>query len=70
MYVCMYLQKTEIMFVNCQPQNISVGEESLKVVEDFKYLGSYINKRGDMKKEIENRISAASTAFGQLYHRV
>lgn len=66
----MYLQKTEIMFVNCQPQNISVGEESLKVVEDFKYLGSYINKRGDMKKEIENRISAASTAFGQLYHRV
>lgn len=33
-------------------------------------LISYINKRGDMKKEIENRISATSTAFGQLYHRV
>lgn len=45
MYVCMYLQKTEIMFVNCQPQNISVGEESPEVVEDFKYLGSYINKK-------------------------
>lgn len=64
------IQKTEIMFINCPPHNITIGQEVLKEVESFKYLGSYISNNGSLDKEIENRISAASSAFGRLYYRV
>lgn len=64
------IQKTEIMFINCPSHNITIGQEVLKEVDSFKYLGSYISNNGSIDKEIENRISAASSAFGRLYHSV
>ncbi|KAI5715688.1 hypothetical protein M8J77_020743 [Diaphorina citri] len=62
--------KTEVMFVNCPSNPISLNGKILNEVPAFKYLGSIISKNGDSMLEIQNRINAASQAFGKLYARV
>ncbi|KAI5731130.1 hypothetical protein M8J77_005084 [Diaphorina citri] len=60
------------MYVNCPPPvaPITIRNEPLCVVENFKYLGSRIVRNNDATIEVKSRISAASVAFGRLYTRV
>ena len=68
-------KKTEVMF---QPTpgnayvapNVSVDGVSLKPVKGFCYLGRMLANSALIDKEVENRISRASTSFGRLYSRV
>ena len=69
-------KKTEVMF---QPApgnayitpNVSVDGVPLKSVKEFCYLlGSMLANDALIDKEVENRISRASTSFGRLYSRV
>ena len=51
-------------------QPISIRGSTLKEVPDFAYLGSIISNNCSIDREINNRISRASAAFGQLTGRV
>lgn len=62
--------KTEVMFINCQPSQITLNSKTLKEVSVFKYLVSMISRSNDPGPEVQNRINAASQAFGKLYVRV
>jgi hypothetical protein len=75
------LEKTEVLAtksVNArveeqdrtQVQAIKVGDRPLKVVEQFKYLGSVISGDGSMDAEIDSRIKKAAAVFGRLWERV
>ncbi|KAL1448183.1 hypothetical protein WDU94_005664 [Cyamophila willieti] len=64
------VQKTEVMFVNCQSTPIQLNGNTLKEVDSFKYLGSKLTKNGDISCEIKNRVNAANQAFARLYNRV
>ena len=50
--------------------NVSVDGVPLKPVTEFCYLGSMLANDALIGKEVENRISRASTSFGRLYSRV
>jgi len=45
---------------------LSVGEYIFQVINDFKYLGTNINKNKNMHNEIKLRISAANNGFFAL----
>ncbi|KAL1447281.1 hypothetical protein WDU94_008893 [Cyamophila willieti] len=62
--------KTEIMFINCESSQISIGDHALQEVNCFKYLGSNIQNNGRIDKEVCHRVNAASQAFRNLYQRV
>ena len=53
-----------------QPQTVrppvSVREEGLKHVEDFRYLGAIITKDGGVTEGVMQRIRSASGAHGML----
>ena len=34
--------KTKVLYVNLEKQNLEIGEEIIEAVDDFKYLGSFI----------------------------
>lgn len=63
-------QKTEVMFINCPPSNITINSNVIKTVSNFKYLGSIISQNADINTEVKHRINAASQAFGRLYVKV
>jgi len=46
--------------------DLSVGEYTFQEVNDFKYLGTNINKNNNMHNEIKLRISAAKKGFFAL----
>ena len=65
-------KKTEVMFqpalVNAYiAPNVSVDGVPLKPVQEFCYLGSMLANDALIDKEVENRISRASTSFGRLH---
>ncbi|XP_063624759.1 uncharacterized protein LOC134796499 [Cydia splendana] len=67
------VKKTEVM-VNV-PDNepnasVCIGDEMLKRVERFRYLGSTITAKYDLDAEINARIGAAAVAFGKLRPKV
>ncbi len=45
---------------------LSLGEGEVECVKEFKYLGSIIEDRGGVVKELGERIAKASRAFGAL----
>ena len=52
---------------NVEKAPISVGiNETISVVEEFKYLGSVIGASGNMDGDIQNRLAQALRAFGAL----
>jgi hypothetical protein len=46
--------------------NISIGNEVVRRVNKFLYLGSFVNSTNTLKDEISNRISKAAYAFHKL----
>ena len=69
------LGKTEVLFqrapnsVAPQPV-ISIDDVELKVIDNFKYLGSVISNDGSLDKEIASRINKVSQALGCLCNRL
>ena len=69
------LKKTEVLY---QPPpreayshpHISIDATNLKAVEHFTYLGSVISSDATVSKNLDNRLSKASSSFGRLSKRV
>ncbi|CAG9132949.1 unnamed protein product [Plutella xylostella] len=67
------VKKTEVMVsdtLNSVPVDIKLGDDSLKIVDQFKYLGSTITSRCQLDSEVNSRIGAAAAAFGKLRTKV
>ncbi|KAI8519425.1 hypothetical protein Bbelb_026820 [Branchiostoma belcheri] len=47
-------------------RSVTIDENKLKVVENFTYLGSSTNNKGQMDNELDCRLGKASAAFNQL----
>ena len=65
--------KTEVLVWSpSSPSNysFSIDSEPLGLVDNFKYLGSYISSDCRLDDEVENRVSQASRAYGRLRERV
>ena len=62
------ISKTETMKVsrNPGPLKIHINDESLKQVQEFKYLGSTFTEDGRLNKEIETRVQKANNVSYQL----
>ena len=62
--------KTECMVIskrNPPPLfDLEIGNESIKKVHQFKYLGSILGEDGRCEQEIRTRIGIAKTAFGKM----
>ena len=50
--------------------SISIDNATLKNVENFTYLGSYLSSDVSLDKEIAIHLSKASNSFGRLWSRV
>ena len=48
-------------------QPIFIGEEVIKAVTNFRYLGSIIEASANIKMEVEDGIGQALRAFGALH---
>ena len=64
--------KTEVLYqpspTNATPQEpeIKINGETLKVVSNFKYLGSIITPDNRVDMEVSNRIKNACAAYGKM----
>jgi len=45
---------------------IQISEEILELVNKFKYLGCVIDKRGECRKELENRVTQRRKVAGAI----
>ncbi len=64
-------EKTKVMKCGANDElvdamNIKIGDQKLEEVQSFKYVGGIITADGEMKEEIDQRMKAASMAFGGL----
>lgn len=67
------VKKTEVMAfdtLNRGPFQMRLGDDQLKQVDHFKYLGSTITSKCLLDSEINRRIGAAAAAFGRLRIKV
>lgn len=67
------VKKTEVMSLDVRGQEtltIKLGEDVLKQVNTFRYLGSTITSKCDLDAEINSRIGAAAAVFGKLDRKV
>ena len=55
---------------NAPACNIRLGNESIKQVDKFKYLGSMMTVDGRCENEIRQRIGIAKNAFGKMRNMV
>ena len=65
-----YLQEynTQVMSLDVhghETLTIQLGEDVLKQVDKFRYLGSTLTSKCDLDAEINSRINAAAAAFGK-----
>ena len=62
--------KTEILLIQQQTSKsipaVPLGNEGIKVVDYFKYLGAYSSANGSNVKDINHRIGKASGTFREL----
>ena len=61
--------KTEVMCIGPEC-DFFVDDVKLKIVERFKYLGSYVNRACNLKAEITARIQATSNSYYNLKQKV
>lgn len=63
-------KKTEVMVISKKPDipncRIVLGNEILKQVHNFKYLGSWVTSDGKCETDIKARIAMARTAFTEM----
>ena len=52
------------------PPHISIDGTNLNALEHFTYLGSVISSDAIVSKDLDNRLSKASSSFGRLSKRV
>ena len=52
------------------PPHISIDGTNLNAVEHFTYLGTVISNDATVSKDLDNRLSKASSSFGRLSKRV
>ena len=52
------------------PPHISIDGTNLNAVEHFTYLGNVISNDATVSKDLDNRLSKASSSFGRLSKRV
>lgn len=67
------VKKTEVMSVDAHGREaltVKLGEDVLKQVDKFRYLGSTITSKCDLDAEVSTRIGAAAAAFGKLNSKV
>ena len=69
------IKKTEVLCQSAPTKStpaptITIDGTKLNVVDEFCYLGSCLSSDGSLDKEIERRISKASSSFGRLWNRV
>ncbi|WP_295438499.1 hypothetical protein, partial [Thiolapillus sp.] len=69
------LKKTEVLYQPppreaYSPPHISIDGTNLNAVEHFTYLGSVISNDATVSKDLDNRLSKASSSFGRLSKRV
>ena len=65
------LKKTEVLYQlppreAYSPPHISIDGTNLNSVEHFTYLGSVISNDATVSKDLDNRLSKASSSFGRL----
>ncbi|CAH8497241.1 unnamed protein product [Dicrocoelium dendriticum] len=67
--LCFAPSKCKVLLQDWQGPNpaLTLGGDLLEVVQEFKYLGSYISTRG-IEDEVTNRIAKARGAFANLRH--
>ena len=69
------LKKTEVLYqppprVAYNPPHISIDSTNLNALEHFTYLGSVISNDATVSKDLDNRLSGATSSFGRLPKRV
>ena len=69
------LKKTEVLYQPppheaYSPPHISIDGTNLNAVEHFTYLGSVSSNDATVSKDLDNRVSKASSSFGRLSKRV
>ena len=67
------VNKTEVMSLDIhghETLTINLGEDVLKQVDKFRYLGSTVTSKCDLDAEINSRVGAAAAAFGKLCTKV
>ena len=62
------LKKTEVLYqspprVAYSPPDISIDGTNLNAVEHFTYLGNVISNDATVSKDLDNRLSKASSSF-------
>ena len=69
------LKKTEVLYQSppreaYSPPHISIDGTNLNAVEHFTYPDSVISNDATVSKDLDNRLSKASSSFGRLSKRV
>ena len=69
------VKKTEVLYQPplreaYSPPHISIDGTYLIAVEHFTYLGSVISNHATVSKDLDNRLSKASSSFGRLSNGV
>ena len=68
------LKNTEVLYQppprEAYSPHISIDVTNLNAVERFTYLGSVISNDGTVSKDLDNRLSKASTSYERLSKRV
>ena len=59
--------KREQIIENDSKNVLTIGDEKLKMVPEFVYLGHLIRYDGDKLPNLKRRIKKAQAAFGLLY---
>lgn len=58
--------KTEYMVIGGTSEDLHINDMTIKCVEEFKYLGSIIDKSGNCERDIINRVNSARKAIRSL----
>lgn len=72
----MSINKTEVMIqrsfqdVNIRKLRIVINDQTLKEIQQFKYLGAMIPENPEMYKEMDTRMKKAGAVFAKLYGKV